>query len=75
MSTTSNPHWYCREILGGPNHWYIRKILAPDGETYIDAPPIIVPPDILAARRAFAERYITEAKAALLGRSQTDLIQ
>jgi len=72
MSIPSKPQFYYRELLGAP---HIHRILAPDGETYVDAPPIVVPPDVLAARRAFAERYIVEAKAALLGKPPTDFIQ
>lgn len=74
MSTPSKPRFYIREVLG-PGNGYIRKVLAADGEHYVDAPPIVVPPDVLAARRAFAEPYIAEAKAALLGKPPTGLVQ
>jgi hypothetical protein len=73
--STPRPRYIFREILGGPNHRYIRKVLSEDGETYVDAPPIVVPPAVLAERRKFAEPYIAEAKAALLGKPRTNLIQ
>ncbi len=69
------PQFYMREILGGPNARYIRKVLGPDGQTYVDAPPVTVPPDVLAARRAFAESEIARAKAALMGKPITWRIQ
>jgi hypothetical protein len=65
------PRYIFREMLGRP---YVRKTLQPDG-TYRTMPRIVVPPDVLAARRQFAEPYIAEAKAALLGKPQTNLIQ
>jgi hypothetical protein len=66
------PQFYLREMLGAP---YVRKVLGTDGETYIDAPPVVVPPDVLAARRAFAEPEIARAKAALMGKPITWRIQ
>ena len=67
------PQFYLREILGGSR--YIRKVLGADGETYIDASPVTVPPDVLAARRAFAESELARAKAALMGKPITWRIQ
>jgi hypothetical protein len=66
------PRFILREMFGKP---YVRKVLQPDG-TYRTAPPsIVVPPDVLAARRAFAEPYIAQAKAALMGKPITWRIQ
>lgn len=73
MSISSRPQYYCREVLGGPDTLYIRKVLV-DG-VYVDAPPIVVPPDVLAARRAFAEPEIARSKAAVLGKPITWRIQ
>jgi hypothetical protein len=58
-------------MLGAP---YVRRTLQPDG-TYRTTPRVVVPPAVLAERRKYAERYVIEAKAALLGKPRTNLIQ
>lgn len=75
MPTSPKPHWYCREILGGPDARYIRKILAADGETYIDAPRVKFSPEFTAKLREVAMAEVQRIKAARMGEPPTGMVQ